>query len=217
MPGPSVLGRCCCRGCSCRARRRRAARSTAVAPGCPRAHPSRAMQPGAALQAMLLAVLLAGPGGATGRLLSGECACRGGGCFLGGLGRCTHCTPASADRLQGRRASSLALCGLGGGRRPHLTNGLSPPAPPASRGAIVPRLRPAPVPCVSWNARSPFPSQGYRNPGGSGAVSKSAPVGAPSALVCGAIAPGTPTQGGLTHSLVLPTGRFAYPRRRRVL
>ncbi|XP_070346417.1 layilin isoform X2 [Equus asinus] len=36
------------------------------------------MQPGAALQAMLLAVLLAGPGGATGRLLSGQLVCRGG-------------------------------------------------------------------------------------------------------------------------------------------
>ncbi|XP_014640666.1 PREDICTED: layilin [Ceratotherium simum simum] len=36
------------------------------------------MQPGAALQAMLLAVLLAGPRGATGRLLSGQPVCRGG-------------------------------------------------------------------------------------------------------------------------------------------
>ncbi|XP_047609162.1 layilin isoform X2 [Phacochoerus africanus] len=36
------------------------------------------MQPGAALQAVLLAVLLAGPPGATGRLLSGQPVCRGG-------------------------------------------------------------------------------------------------------------------------------------------
>uniref|UniRef100_A0A8C3VXU0 Layilin n=1 Tax=Catagonus wagneri TaxID=51154 RepID=A0A8C3VXU0_9CETA len=36
------------------------------------------MQPGAALQAVLLGVLLAGPPGATGRLLSGQPVCRGG-------------------------------------------------------------------------------------------------------------------------------------------
>ncbi|XP_034864795.1 layilin [Mirounga leonina] len=36
------------------------------------------MQPGLALQAMLLAALLAGPRGATGRLLSGQPVCRGG-------------------------------------------------------------------------------------------------------------------------------------------
>lgn len=70
--GPSVLGRCCCSLCICCARGYGSVRSTAVAPRCPRAHPSRAMQPGAALQAMLLAALLAGPRGATGRLLSGE-------------------------------------------------------------------------------------------------------------------------------------------------
>lgn len=44
------------------------------------------MQLGAALQAVLLAVLLAEPGGATGRLQSGECARWGGDWFPGGLG-----------------------------------------------------------------------------------------------------------------------------------
>ncbi|XP_007538625.2 layilin isoform X2 [Erinaceus europaeus] len=43
-----------------------------------RAHPSRAMQLGAALRAVVLAALLAGPRGAAGRLLSGQLVCRGG-------------------------------------------------------------------------------------------------------------------------------------------
>ena len=73
VPAPWVLGRCCRRRlCGFRARSCGSLRSTAEAPRRPRAHPSRAMQPGAALQAMLLAALLAGPRGATGRLLSGE-------------------------------------------------------------------------------------------------------------------------------------------------
>ncbi|XP_025122695.2 layilin isoform X3 [Bubalus bubalis] len=60
----------------CGARRCRYARSTAVAPGGPKAHPSRAMPRGAAPQAVLLAALLAGLRGATGRLLSGQPVCR---------------------------------------------------------------------------------------------------------------------------------------------
>lgn len=51
------------------------------------------MQLEAALQAVLLAVLLAGPPGATGRLLSGECARWGGSWFPGALGCGAHCTP----------------------------------------------------------------------------------------------------------------------------
>lgn len=76
------------------------------------------MPGGAAPQAVLLAALLAGLRGATGRLLSGECARWGGGWFPGALGCGTHGTPGAADRLQGHGASSLALGGEGGGVAP---------------------------------------------------------------------------------------------------
>ena len=76
------------------------------------------MQPGAAPQAVLVAVLLAGLRGATGRLLSGECARAGAGAGSGQLGCSTHCTPPKADRPHGHGASYLALRGVGGGVAP---------------------------------------------------------------------------------------------------
>lgn len=123
------------------------------------------MQLGAALQAVLLAVLLAKPRGATRRLLSGECARWGRGRFPSELGWCTHCIPAAADRFQGCRDSFLALGGEGG--VPTLPVG-SPPAAPVSRGANAPRMRPARVPGISRIARSPFPAQGSENSGNVG-------------------------------------------------
>lgn len=128
----------------CGARRCGSARSTAVAPRGPKAHPSRAMPRGAAPRAVLLAVLLAGLLGTTGRLLSGECARWGWGWFPGALGCGSHGTPAAADRLQGHGAFSLALRGEGGGMAPPAPPvDSAPPAPAASRGAIAERLSPA--------------------------------------------------------------------------
>lgn len=153
--GPSVLWRCCCRGCSCRARRRPPARSTAVAPECLGAHPSRAMRPGTALQAVLLAVLLVGLRAATGRLLSGECARWGGGWCRGGLTAPQLLLTLFWVATRGTRRPSHAplpdaalrsLLRSGGSRTASETHASS---------------RSCAVPCASWNARSPFPVQSY--------------------------------------------------------
>lgn len=68
-----IIGRCRLPWLQLPKRSRLLANFSALVPGVGR-HWSPTMQPGAALQAMLLAVLLAKPRDSKGRLLSGECA-----------------------------------------------------------------------------------------------------------------------------------------------
>lgn len=121
-------------------------------------------------------------------------------------------TPATADHLLGRCATSLALCEVGEGRVPTLLVD-SPPAPPAPRGASNCRAAETRLDFLHSQDRSKFvPHTGLPEFGGrrvGGTVSKSAPVGVPKArsMERGETVPGTPRRVGSPTPLPSPWRR----------